>query len=288
MALSLDRLTTSVIGFGNAASGMQASGVVNAILGGVYMAESQYQKSAKPTSAPKKAASTPKAPQVADGFANAMGYNDYLLDMDAIGKRTYYAKLVALLKQYHGAGKEEYRQYYVKLHSLEKEFADEKSKALQTALENQRKKYELAGEAEKKVIQDKIDLIDKEIAAHNKLTETLKEQKEIDYVNAQLKYSNGSQLDSFSRMELTRKRDSLLSAQSEAAYQSSMQAKKEKYQNAMNYASTIFSNLASGTTSNQSIVNNNSRQANINIVNQALSSAQIAKKVKDEILGGLI
>ena len=263
------------------------------------MAESQYQKSAKPTSAPKKATSTPKSPQVADGFANAMGYNDYLLEMDAISKRTYYNKLAALLKQYHGAGKEEYRQYYVKLHGLEKEFADEKSKALQeaaekkekalqTALENQRKKYELAGEAEKKIIQDKIDLIDKEIAAHNKLTETLKEQKEIDYVNAQLKYSNGSQLDSFSRMELTRKRDSLLSAQSEAAYQSSMQAKKEKYQNAMNYASTIFSNLASGTTSNQSIVNNNSRNANISIINQALSSAQIAQKVKDEILGGLI
>jgi len=88
-------------------------------------------------------------------------------------------------------------------------------------------------------------------------------------------------------MELERKRESLVSAQSEAAYQSSMQAKKEKYQNAMNYASNVFGNLASGTTSNQSIVNNNTRQANINIVNQALSSAQIAKKIKDEILGGM-
>ena len=116
----------------------------------------------------------------------------------------------------------------------------------------------------------------------------MKSQKELDFVNASLKYQGGAQLDSFSRMELERKRESLVSAQSEAAYQSSMQAKKEKYQNAMNYATTVFGNLAGGTTSNQSIVNNNSRNANISIINHALSSAQIAQKVKDEILGGLI
>ena len=180
--------------------------------------------------------------------------------------------------------------------------------------------YEKANEAYKKLVQDRIDAInaekdakkealdasidaiDKEIEARKRLNEDADIQKEIDAINAQLKYA---QLDDFSRMELEKKKQSLLDDQVETAWQRAQSDKKEslqssydaavansndmidQLQSAMSYANDLFSSLKAGSQTVSSIVNNNSKSANVSIVNQALTAGQIAKAVRDLLWDGV-
>ena len=146
---------------------------------------------------------------------------------------------------------------------------------------------ELAATAYKKISDSKIAAIDKEIAAKQKLMETNEKQKEIDRVNYELKNSNGSQLDEFSRLELTKKRDELVKQQKDTQWLDSMNAKKQKLLDAQTYASNIFSSAKGSTPSAQSIVNNNSTQANFNLVSKGATAGQIAKAVYDKLMKGL-
>lgn len=180
--------------------------------------------------------------------------------------------------------------------------------------------YEKANEAYKKLVQDRIDAInaekdakkealdaslnaiDKEIEARKRLNEDADIQKEIDAINAQLKYA---QLDDFSRMEMEKKKQSLLDDQAETAWQRAQSDKKEslqssydaavansndmidQLQSAMSYANDLFSSLKAGSQTVSSIVNNNSKSANVSIVNQALTAGQIAKAVRDLLWDGV-
>lgn len=180
--------------------------------------------------------------------------------------------------------------------------------------------YEKANAAYKKLVQDRIDAInaekdakkaaldasidaiDKEIEARKRLKEDNNIQKEIDAINAQLKYA---QLDDFSRMELEKKKKSLLEEQADTEWERQQADKKESLQSsydaavassnamidqlqaAMSYANDLFSSLKNGSQTVSSIVNNNSKSANVSIVNQALTAGQIAKAIKDMLWDGV-
>mgnify|MGYP002772839688 CR=1 FL=1 len=180
--------------------------------------------------------------------------------------------------------------------------------------------YEKANTAYKKLVQDRIDAInaekdakkaaldasinaiDKEIEARKRLKEDTSIQKEIDAINAQLKYA---QLDDFSRMELEKKKKSLLEEQADMEWERRQADKKEslqssydaavassnemidRLQDAMNYANDLFSSLKNGSQTVSSIVNNNSRNANVSIVNKALTAGQIAKAIRDMLWDGV-
>lgn len=176
--------------------------------------------------------------------------------------------------------------------------------------------YEKANAAFKKLVQDRVNeiekltkaeqdaankriaAIDEEIAARKRLADDSSLQKQIDAIRAELKYS---QLDDFSRMELEKNLNKLLDEQKETQWQRQKEAEKTAIQSALDkkvteyntlkdkikaaesQASLIFSDLQNGYKSAQSIVNNNSTKANINIVNQALTEGQVRKIVRDEL-----
>lgn len=176
--------------------------------------------------------------------------------------------------------------------------------------------YEQAGEAFKQITEERIaDIqrltdaensaadkriaaIKKEIAAKEKLKEENDLQEQIDYVNAQLKYS---QLENFERLELERKLKELKDEQSEQAWLDSKNAEMEALEAQKKardketaalveqlkanreYASRLFQDLNNGYQSTSSIVNNNSRQDNVTIITEALSMGQVKQVVKEAL-----
>lgn len=133
----------------------------------------------------------------------------------------------------------------------------------------------------KKLTDDRVAAIDKEIAARKKLQETANIQKEIDQLNLQLKY--GSHLDERSKLELTKSRDDLVQQQRDTAWEDSMNAKKEALLSASDKVSNLLTNSFEPTA--QSIVNNNTKSQNISILNQAgMTNSQLAYQIK-KLLG---
>lgn len=162
--------------------------------------------------------------------------------------------------------------------------------ATKTLAENAKKEIsvlELATAAYKKLADERIAAIDKEIAARQKLQATQDTQKEIDRINYELKNANVSQLDEFSRMELIKKRDNLIKQQQDTEWLNAMNEKKAKLQEASDYAATIFANAVGGTPTATSIVNNNTSQSNINLIAQAATAGQIAQAIYDKLMKGL-
>ena len=176
-------------------------------------------------------------------------------------------------------------------------------------------KYELASEAYNRLIDKRIEKINKEaeaaekakdkkiaainaeIEARKRLNEDSDLQNELNEVNAQLQYS---QLDSLSRRELERRRQDLLNEQSDIYWERMMSDKKDKIesdyskqsqsydkatkalQEAAESAKNYFSRLA-GTQTNSQIVNNNSDTRNIQIIANALSNQQMLDKLLNAI-----
>ena len=189
-------------------------------------------------------------------------------------------------------------------------------KAAQKAEDERIKKYELAEAAYNKLIDKRIAKIEEETAAREKakdkaiaaidaeiearkrLNEDRDSQKELNEVNAQLRYS---QLDELSRRELERKRQDLLNEQSEIWWQRRASDKKDSLQNgydsyksssdamvtalqkAANSAADYFDSLKEGAKTNSYIVNNNSDTRNIQIVSNALSNQQMLDKLLNAI-----
>lgn len=224
-------------------------------------------------------------PQVATGFANSLNKARFSLDMDVTNKSQYYNTLKSLLSQYRGSGKAEYQEYYKELHSMEKDFANESLAAQQKAQENQLKAQKEAEElyttAIKKLSDERISAIDAEIAARNKLKDTQTTQKEIDSLNALIKYEGGSQGDAFSKNELIKNRDKLLQQQSDTAWQDQMTAKKQQIQTATDYMATAMQGTQTPTS--QSIVNNNNRSANVNLALAGMTSGQVSSIVAQQL-----
>lgn len=176
-------------------------------------------------------------------------------------------------------------------------------------------KYELANEAYNRLIDKRIEKINKEaeaaekakdkkiaainaeIEARKRLNEDSDLQNELNEVNAQLQYS---QLDSLSRRELERRRQDLLNEQSDIYWERMMSDKKDRIesdyskqsqsydkatkalQRAAESAKNYFSKLA-GTQTNSQIVNNNSDTRNIQIIANALSNQQMLDKLLNAI-----
>jgi hypothetical protein len=206
-------------------------------------------------------------------------YYDYLQYNAKYGEGTDFSKLKSQVEQIKSI-----------MATIEKATAATSTSATKILAENAKKEIsvlELATTAYKKLADERIAAIDKEIAARQKLQATQDTQKEIDRINYELKNANASQLDEFSRMELIKKRDELIKQQEEAAWLDEMNKKKAKLQEASNYAATIFANAVGGTPTATSIVNNNTSQANINLIAQAATAGQIAKAIYDKLMKGL-
>lgn len=180
--------------------------------------------------------------------------------------------------------------------------------------------YEIANEAYKKLVNERIELIDAErdakkealdeaiaaidaeIEARKRLTEDKSIEKEIQSLEAQLTYAK---MDDFSRMELERELQKLREEQAETQWQRDMADKKaelqagydtadaelqamaEELRKRLDYAGHLFDRL-DGSPSASSVVNNNSTTANVNIVNNALSAGQIAREIIRQLMDGVI
>lgn len=189
-----------------------------------------------------------------------------------------------------------------------KKLTDESKKAEDTLL----KKYELVEAAYNRLVDKRIEriqkeqeakekaknaaiaAIDAEVEARKRLNEDKESQNELDTINARLKYEK---LDELSRRELMRRKQELLNEQAETKWQRMMSDKKDKLQSsydsyknnsdsmiealqrAANSAADYFDTLKNGYKTNSYIVNNNSDTRNIQIIQNALSNQQIVDKL---------
>lgn len=189
-----------------------------------------------------------------------------------------------------------------------KKLTDESKKAEDTLL----KKYELVEAAYNRLVDKRIEriqkeqeakekaknaaiaAIDEEIEARKRLNEDKESKNELDTINARLKYEK---LDELSRRELLRRKQDLLNEQAETKWQRMMSDKKDKLQSnydsyknnsdsmidalqrAANSAADYFDTLKSGYKTNSYIVNNNSDTRNIQIIQNALSNQQMVDKL---------
>lgn len=189
-----------------------------------------------------------------------------------------------------------------------KKTTDESKKAEDTLL----KKYELVEAAYNRLVDKRIEriqkeqeakekaknaaiaAIDAEVEARKRLNEDKESQNELDTINARLKYEK---LDELSRRELMRRKQELLNEQAEIKWQRMMSDKKDKLQSnydsyknnsdsmidalqrAANSAADYFDTLKNGYKTNSYIVNNNSDTRNIQIIQNALSNQQMVDKL---------
>lgn len=189
-----------------------------------------------------------------------------------------------------------------------KKLTDESKKAEDTLL----KKYELVEAAYNRLVDKRIEriqkeqeakekaknaaiaAIDAEVEARKRLNEDKESQNELDTINARLKYEK---LDELSRRELMRRKQELLNEQAEIKWQRIMSDKKDKLQSsydsyknnsdsmiealqrAANSAADYFDTLKNGYKTNSYIVNNNSDTRNIQIIQNALSNQQMVDKL---------
>lgn len=189
-----------------------------------------------------------------------------------------------------------------------KKATDKASKAEDTLL----KKYELVEAAYNRLVDKRIEriqkeqeakekaknaaiaAIDAEVEARKRLNEDKESQNELDTINARLKYEK---LDELSRRELMRRKQELLNERAEIKWQRMMSDKKDKLQSsydsyknnsdsmidalqrAANSAADYFDTLKNGYKTNSYIVNNNSDTRNIQIIQNALSNQQMVDKL---------
>ena len=161
-------------------------------------------------------------------------------------------------------------------------------------------------EAKKELRDETIKAIDDEIAARKRLNEDNDMEKQINEVKAQLKYG---QLDEFSREQLEKKLQGLYDQKAETEWQRNAQARKDaanarydtqqKTYNAqidsinqsLQTVQQIMSAMSDGSKSVESVINNNSTKnstANINVIGQAFTLAQLTKAIKDALMDDIV
>ena len=151
---------------------------------------------------------------------------------------------------------------------------------------------EKENEAIQKNADKRIKAIDDEINKRKQQNDDDSRQKELDSINAQLRYA---QLDSVTRMELERRKQDILNEQAEIDWEREQEAKKTQIQekadqrvaantkaieNLSNVLEKFGNALAKmyGTQTTTQIVNNNSKSANINLVKNGMTDQQLLKK----------
>ena len=170
--------------------------------------------------------------------------------------------------------------------------------SFQKLVEDRIAEIEALTNAEVSGADERIAAIEAEIEAREKLAETEDIQKRIDFIKAQLNYS---MLDEFERSELEKQLEDIEKEQSDklweeskraeidaieaekAAIESSNQALIDELNERMNYANTLFTDLNNGYKAATTIANNNSKTANITIVEKALTTGQVTQIVKDAL-----
>ena len=161
-------------------------------------------------------------------------------------------------------------------------------------------------EAKKELRDETIKAIDDEIEARKRLNEDNSMEKQINEVKAQLKYG---QLDEFSREQLEKKLQGLYDQKAETEWQRNAQARKDaanarydtqqKTYNAqidsinqsLQTVQQIMSAMSDGSKSVESVINNNSTKnstANVNIIGQAFTLAQLTKAIKDALMDDIV
>ena len=161
-------------------------------------------------------------------------------------------------------------------------------------------------EAKKELRDETIKAIDDEIAARKRLNEDNNMEKQINEVKAQLKYG---QLDEFSREQLNKKLQDLYDQKAETEWQRNAQARKDaanatyeaqqstynaqidSINQSLQTVQQIMSAMADGSKSVESIINNNNTRnntANINVVGQAFTLAQLTKAIKDSLMDDIV
>ena len=150
----------------------------------------------------------------------------------------------------------------------------------------------IENEAIQKNADKRIKAIDDEINKRKQQNDDDSRQKELDSINAQLRYA---QLDSVTRMELERRKQNILNEQAEIDWEREQEAKKTQIQekadqrvaantkaieNLSNVLEKFGNALAKmyGTQTTTQIVNNNSKSANINLVKNGMTDQQLLKK----------
>lgn len=151
---------------------------------------------------------------------------------------------------------------------------------------------EKENEAIQKNADKRIKAIDDEINKRKQQNDDDSRQKELDSINAQLRYA---QLDSVTRMELERRKQDILNEQAEIDWEREQEAKKTQIQeeadqrvaantkaidNLSNVLEKFGNALAKmyGTQTTTQIVNNNSKSANINLVKNGMTDQQLINK----------
>lgn len=209
-----------------------------------------------------------------------------------------------------------------KLYDLKKKLAEteekEKEERLKAQQQKEKEQYDIALaalknltdariEQQKKLTQiaeenadKRIAAIDREIKKRNEQAEDDKRKAELDKISARLKYE---QLEELDRYELEKRKQQIIDEQADVDYQRQQEADKEKIRSGTAVLTTRYNANISGLQANydnlinriaalagtqtaaQKIVNNNQQQ-NFNIINNALSSDQIARKIAREIYNG--
>ena len=161
-------------------------------------------------------------------------------------------------------------------------------------------------EAKRELRDETIKAIDDEIEARKRLNEDNDIEKQINEVKAQLKYG---QLDEFSREQLEKRLQDLYDQKAETEWQRDAQDRKdaaneeyaaqEKTANeqissinqSLQTVQQIMSAMADGSKSVESIINNNNTKnstANINVIGQAFTLAQLTKAIKDALMDDIV
>ena len=161
-------------------------------------------------------------------------------------------------------------------------------------------------EAKKELRDETIKAIDDEIEARKRLNEDNDMEKQINEVKAQLKYG---QLDEFSREQLEKKLQGLYDQKAETEWQRNAQDRKdaanEKYDTeqktynaqidsinkSLQTVQQIMSAMSDGSKSVESIINNNNTKnstANINVIGQAFTMAQLTKAIRDALMDDIV
>jgi TP901 family phage tail tape measure protein len=253
----------------------------------------------------------------ATGNTYAKAYMTWVDRLKSLGKITESGEIYYLekLKERTDNTAEEIYQIDLKLYNARKKLAEDNAKNLaDIEKKNQdelQEKLNMAKAAYDRLVNGKVeslqkeaqaakDTADAEIAALDKVLQKRKQaraeedrQKKIDFINAQLRYK---QLDEFSRRELQRQKQDLLTEQADAIFEQNISAKKDSINsrlelaqnksqqaiNGLNSAKSQFADhiayLSGNQTYDQRVANNTTNQ-NVQIIQNGLNGDQVVAKL---------
>ena len=253
----------------------------------------------------------------ATGNTYAKAYMTWVDRLKSLGKITESGEIYYLekLKERTDNTAEEIYQIDLKLYNARKKLAEDNAKNLaDIEKKNQdelQEKLNMAKAAYDRLVNGKVESLQKEaqaakdtanaeIAALDRVLQKRKQarteedrQKKLDFINAQLRYK---QLDDFSRKELQRQKQDLLSEQADYLFEQNISAKKDNINsrldlaqnksqqaiNGLNSAKSQFADhiayLSGNQTYDQRVANNTTNQ-NVQIIQNGLNGDQVVAKL---------